>query len=302
MPSEPVFTLPILINRQAGRRTRGGNRRLSASVESERLPGELLPVRGDRIGDTVDRLLRAGHPRIAVSGGDGSIASAANRLAGTETVLLPIPTGTLNHFSRRLGIATVGMAVRANECGRVEEVPIGVVDDRIFLNTATFGIYADVVSRRERLRRVLTKWPAAAVASLWTLSRLRTLDVGIQVEGEYLRRSTALLWVGIGWGSFPRVTEAPEKRTSPDLEIVVLHARTRLGAVALAARLVRHLIHGKRPIDDPALEVIHARSLTIHTRRSIGITLDGEVVARGNSPIYVAIQDAGLRVVCGRMD
>jgi diacylglycerol kinase family enzyme len=290
--------IPILVNSRAGRNGARTIRRIEMALKEQDRVRTITGVDWNRIGPLIDELRDAGCPVIGVSGGDGSLASAADRLAGTPSALLPVPTGTLNHFSRRVGIDTIEASLRAMRDGGVESFPIGFVDDRVFLNTATFGLYADVVRRREKIRPLLTKWPAAAIAFLGILMRLRTLEVVIQVEGEYLRRSTALLWVGIGWGSFPRVIEAPEKRTSPDLEIVVLHSRTRLGAMALMARVVRHLLRGERPVDDPALEVIHARRLLIHAPHPIDITLDGEIY-RCDPPLFVAVQDEGLRVVCG---
>mgnify|MGYP006186398131 CR=1 FL=1 len=57
------------------------------------------------------------------------------------------------------------------------------MDDRVFLNTATFGVYAEVVRRRERLRPWLSKWPAAALALLLWLVRLRRLEVAAEFTG-----------------------------------------------------------------------------------------------------------------------
>ena len=41
---------------------------------------------------------------IAVVGGDGSISAVANMIADTEAVLMPLPGGTLNHFTKDLEI------------------------------------------------------------------------------------------------------------------------------------------------------------------------------------------------------
>jgi diacylglycerol kinase family enzyme len=166
---------------------------------------------------------------VAVCGGDGTLMAAAESLAGSDTVLAPVPTGTLNHFARRIGLNDVAAAARAIREGVTTQVPLGIADDRIFLNTATFGLYADVVRRREHLRRWLTKWPAAAVAMIARLITMRRLRVTLEVEGERLERLTPLVWVGVGWGSFPRVHQAPERRETPDLEIVVVRPRGRFG-------------------------------------------------------------------------
>jgi diacylglycerol kinase family enzyme len=48
-------------------------------------------------------------------------------------------------------------------------------------------------------------------------------------------------------------------------------------------------------VEDPALEVIHARSLLIHSSERIGVTLDGEVM-RMNGPVFIGVIDRGLRV------
>jgi diacylglycerol kinase family enzyme len=287
---------PILVNDRAGWRGASRTGRLERLFRSRGIPADIRVVPPERIGDEAASAAAAGHPVVGVSGGDGTLASAADLLAGKATGLLPIPTGTLNSFSRRLGIAHPGDSARALAAGTTRLVPLGVMDDRIFLNTATFGLYADVVRRRESLRPLLSKWPAAAIAFLDVILRMRRLDATIQVQGEYLRLSTPVLWVGVGWGSFPRVIRARERRSSPDLEIVVLEADSRAGALSLALRLGRHLLFGERPIREAGFRVMHARSLVIQASRPIGVTLDGEVT-RVMPPVFFGIVDDALRVV-----
>ncbi|CAN5790451.1 hypothetical protein BH23GEM6_BH23GEM6_01440 [soil metagenome] len=233
---------------------------------------------------------------VGVSGGDGTQMTAAGVLAGHRATLAPIPTGTLNHFARRIGLSDVDDAAAAILAGRTEMVPVGIADDLVFLNTATFGLYADVVRQREHLRPWLTKWPAAALALAGRLIRMRRLQVILEVEGTKLKRLTPLVWVGVGWGSFPRVHQAAERREQPDLEIVVLRPRGRFGIIPLGLRFLRHLRGRNRPVEDPALEVIHARSLLIRSREPIGVTLDGEAM-RLQPPVFVGIVDNALRVV-----
>lgn len=243
------------------------------------------------ITDAVD----AGAAVIGVSGGDGTLLTAANALAGSRAVLAPFPAGTLNHFARRLGLDDLPLAARAVASGETVQVPLGVMDDRVFLNTATFGLYADVVRRRERWRPVLRKWPAAAVAFVQTLVGMREMSISMQVEGKHISCDTPLVWVGVGWGSFPFVHESPDERALPDLEIVIMQPGSRLGAFFLMLRMLISLRHTDRLREDPALRILHARQLVIHARRHVGVTLDGEVM-RCDSPIYVGIQEGALSV------
>jgi diacylglycerol kinase family enzyme len=235
---------------------------------------------------------------VAIAGGDGTQTAAAEILAGQPIALAPIPTGTLNHFARRTGVENIEDAAAALQGGHTSRVPVGVVNERLFLNTATFGLYADVVRRREQIRPWLAKWPSAAIAIVTRLIRMSRLHVTLEVTGADgpLERFTPLVWVGVGWGSFPIVHRAAERRGQPDLEIVVLRPRGRFGMVWLGFRFLRHVLTRNRPVEDPALEVLHARSLLIRSAGAIGVTLDGEVF-RLEAPLFVGVVDDALQVV-----
>src|SRR5689334_22179215 len=58
------------------------------------------------IARTIRDVIAHGVKRILVSGGDGTIATAASELLNSETELAILPGGTLNHFARDLGVST----------------------------------------------------------------------------------------------------------------------------------------------------------------------------------------------------
>lgn len=292
---------PVLVNRRAGLGERDVAAELSAILNDLGVPAAVRAVEPSLLGEAVERHAREGAAVVGVAGGDGTLLTAAAALAGGEAALAPIPTGTLNHFARRLGLADLVSGARSLAGGRIASTPMGVMDDRLFLNTATFGLYADVVRRRERLRRRLTKWPAAGVAILTTLLRRREIEITLLVDGKCLRRRTLLVWVGVGWGSFPRVHQAPERRGGAELEVVILRPGTRFGLFALLMRSVLMLRGRDGPVDDPALEVLHGRHVLLHADRRIGVTLDGEPL-RCEPPILVALQEDALRVLVPSCD
>lgn len=289
-------TLLVLTNERAGLGGTGAADRVRQALLDAGVEAIVRPVSPDALYDSLRTAMDEGVDRVGISGGDGTILAAAGVLAGGETALGAIPSGTLNHFARRLGVGEIAEAAACLVGGRFDHAPVGVVDDHIFLNTATFGLYADVVRQRERLRRWLTKWPAAAIALTARLVRMQRLQVVLEVEGEQLVRHTPLVWVGVGWGSFPRVHLAPERRGTPDLEIVVLRPSGRFGVLGLSVRFFKHLFRGNRPVSDPALEVIHARNVLIHASHRMGVTLDGEVL-RLRPPVFIGIVDDALRVL-----
>lgn len=288
--------IPVLVNPRAGRGGDAALRRIEEALSKAGARAVVRRVEAARLEAELRELVAAGEPAVGVAGGDGTLLTAASIVAGTGTALAPIPTGTLNHFARRIGAEDLERSAAAIARGTRINVPLGIVDDRVFLNTATFGLYADVVRRRERLRRWLGKWPAAAVGFAGRIAGLRQMELVLEVDGQRLHRRTPLVWVGIGWGSFPLVHEAAERRASPDLEIVVMRPRGRIGALALMARVSLAIRARVSPRNDPALEFLHARWALIHSDHRVGLTRDGEI-DRLTTPVFIGIQDQALSVL-----
>jgi diacylglycerol kinase family enzyme len=293
--STPEPGIPVIVNAGAGK----------AQVDAATLRRELGPERVDvhavsssDFAGEIERAMRSTPPILGVAGGDGSLHSAAALIADTSTALLPIPTGTLNHFARRVGIASVAEAARALDDVRIQTLPVGTVHDVVFLNTLTLGEYSRIVRLRERYRGLLGKWPAAAIAFAVSCSSIRRFDATLSVHGRTFTRRTPFIWMGVGWGSFPRVHEALERRTEPDLEVAILRSDSAAASLAFVLRLGARMALRRQPVRDRSLELLHAREVLIDSRSFLDVTADGEVM-RLQPPVRVMMRDHALRVVVG---
>ncbi|MEO5510010.1 MAG: diacylglycerol kinase family protein [Longimicrobiales bacterium] len=284
--------IPLFVNPQAGTGPTGVDA-LRELFGADVVAPEV--VQPPELAARIKRAVKEGHEIIAVAGGDGSLRAAVNAIAGTTSSLAIVPAGTLNNFARRIGIDDLETARDAMVNGVAEPLSLGKVGDELFLNTLTFGEYARTVRIREKLRGFLTKWPAALVGFLTIVLTLRTFDVELEVEGKRVKRRTPFLWVGIGYGSFPRVDEASERRDSPDLEVAILHSRTPLATAGFMWRASMQMLRNEYPVRDKALEVFHTRSLTLHTERAFDGTSDGELV-RPPSPVHICVHDDAVRI------
>ncbi|HSJ05412.1 MAG TPA: diacylglycerol kinase family protein [Longimicrobiales bacterium] len=297
MPA-PGARIPVFLNAAAG---------VQATDPDElrgQLGADIVDIRTTEAGafdDAIREAVRDGASVIGVAGGDGTMRAAAAVLAGSGVALACVPTGTLNNFARRAGILGIDDARTALQTGTTRDMPIGIVQDGVFLNTLTFGEYPRVVRMRERLRPYMGKWPAAAVAFVVAILTMRRIRVSLTSDTETVVRRTPFVWVGIGWGSFPRVDTALERRSSPDLEVAVLRSQSAAGGLGFLLRLAARLLLGRTPVRDSALQVLHTRTLTLDARRAIDATADGEVV-RLVPPVRVTVRDAALRVLTGRGD
>ncbi|MEU8272359.1 phosphatase PAP2 family protein [Sphaerisporangium sp. NPDC049002] len=147
-------------------------------------------------GDDLMKRLQdaAGRARVlAVAGGDGTMNCGAQAALEHGVPLLPIPAGTLDHFARTLGMETIQEAADAYRSGHVVAVDVGEVAGRVFLNTASLGIYPLVVDRREDWEGKIGKWPALVLAMADVLMHNRRPGEMV-VDG--VRRRVWLLFAG----------------------------------------------------------------------------------------------------------
>lgn len=237
---------------------------------------------------------RPGLKAIGVAGGDGSINTTAGIAADHGLPVVAVPGGTLNHLSRDLGLDVPEDSVRAVAAGTAVEVDLPTIDGRPFLNTASFGSYAELVDAREELEDRIGKWPALAVAAVRVIRSGTAIDV--ELDGE----RCSLWMIFIGNCRYEPDGFAPSRRVRLDdgqLDIRIIDAghpycRTRLIAGLLTGRLGRSPVY--RQWTSTALQV---RSLDGPLRLACdGETFDGgqdvEVVKTGRRVTLLRSPDA----------
>jgi diacylglycerol kinase family enzyme len=242
------------------------------------------------------QLVADGARAVAVGGGDGSLSSAANALAGTSTVLVPLPLGTLNHFAQRHGMATIEAATLALRDGVIARVSIGEVNGRYFINNASCGFYPRLVRHREAMSSLLSKWPAAFVATILVMMRRRLIDLELELEGKRIQRKTAAMWIGLGRNSLKLPIPGDSATEGEVLEIVLPKAHGRIELTALAWRLWWRLKKHEKPVD-PRLETLRAAEFTLRGRWPIDVATDGEVQTLA-VPLNFRFHPGALRVLC----
>ncbi|MGP4021815.1 bifunctional phosphatase PAP2/diacylglycerol kinase family protein [Actinomadura sp. 3N407] len=203
---------------------------------------------------------------LAVIGGDGTVNAGARAALEHGVPLLVIPGGTFDHFARALGMESATEAIAAYRDGRLGRVDVSYVtpaagehgrdEEHLFLNTAGFGAYTEMIDRRERLEHRLGKWPALAIAAARTLRHSEPVE--LVVDGR--RRSVWLGFVGnCVYGSRGAAPTWRERLDDGRLDVRMVATGRRVPRVrALAAILVGHLhiTPGYRAWQASRLEVV----------------------------------------------
>lgn len=229
---------------------------------------------------------RPGVRAIGGAGGDGTINCTAAIAAEHGLPAVAIPGGTLNHLARDLGLSEAADTAAAVAAGQAIAVDLATIDGRPFLNTASFGSYAELVDAREALEDRIGKWPALLVALVGVLRKGEPIEV--ELDGHPAR-----LWmVFIGNCRYEPAGFAPSRRRRLDdgqLDIRVISAghpysRTRLILGLLTGRL------GRSPVyEEWAATSLHIRS----TDGPLRLACDGETFDGGAD---VEVRKVGERV------
>ncbi len=107
-----------------------------------------------QLGQDLEQLVRdaiaAGHDAVAMAGGDGSQALVAKVASELDIPMACIPAGTRNHFALDLGVDrddVVGALDAFGEGAGERVIDLGEVNDQIFVNNVSLGLYAEAVQR-----------------------------------------------------------------------------------------------------------------------------------------------------------
>lgn len=198
--------------------------------------------------DLTDLLCDDDLDAIGAAGGDGTLRAVAIIAAERDIPFVAVPAGTLNHLARDLGLQSVDDAVVAVRAGTAARMDLGLASDHCFVNTLTFGGYADVVDARERLESRIGKWPALLVALVRELPRMEPLR--LEIDGHPMR--VWLAWIGNGAYSPPGLGPAWREQLDDGLlDVRIVNgarrfSRTRFVFDALTGRLASCPVYEER--------------------------------------------------------
>jgi diacylglycerol kinase family enzyme len=144
-PADPARKGVLIINPNSG----GGKAERFNLPEEARKRGvePLLLERGDNLSELADRAVTQGADVIGMAGGDGSQALVAMVAMQRGVAHICVPAGTRNHFALDLGLDrddVVG-ALDAFTDGVERRIDLASLNERVFVNNASLGVYARVV-------------------------------------------------------------------------------------------------------------------------------------------------------------
>lgn len=291
-----LLVIGVVLNPRSGYVRQHGAPRVCDQI-AQVLPDARIHLlqHGDDVGALCKAFIADGATCIVAAGGDGTVNAVASHLVGTPTVLGVLPMGTLNHFARDVGVGRdVPAALQVLAEGHVLPVDVASVNDRVFVNNSSIGLYARMVEIRERYEQHLGKWRALAYAATMVLRRAEATVVDLSSQASTERIHTYMLFVG---------------NNQYELDLLHLGQRAKLDAGELCCfileggRRISLLPHVFRYLrnhhpDRRLFRSLLTTELTVRVagRRAIEVACDGEVF-RLTTPLRYRALPKALRVV-----
>lgn len=233
-----------------------------------------------------------GMERLLVAGGDGSLAEAAQALAGTETALAILPSGTGNVLAANLGLPhDMEACLRLALTGEARPFDVGRANGTVFLIMAGMGADGRIIRDADRKTKRRLGILAYFVAGLKNLGRSRT-PYRITIDGKTIRRRAKTVLVA-NLGRIPGGIDLVPGADPEDglLEIVIVRARTLPEMALVAARMLLGRLQ-----DDPLWEIRRGKHIVIEAPWPEPIETDGNE-AGSATRLEVCVEPGALRLV-----
>lgn len=292
MPVQPA----ILLNATSGADDKAAAReRLAEVLAAAGIEPRIFLARdGAEITRLAQQAAEAGCDPLIAGGGDGTINSVAVAALAADRRLGVLPLGTFNHFAKDLRLP-LDLDAAAAVCltGREIRVDVGTVNDHLFLNNSSLGLYPFLVRLRERHEEHRGKLLAALAAGMTVLRHYPYLDVRLRVDGQDFFRRTPFVFIGNN--EYEMESFRLGARSCIDqgtLSLCVAHRTGRLGLFRLAFRA---LFGGLREQHD--FDALCSPEIRVDTSQPrLSVALDGEVKLL-ETPLLYRVQPGALRVL-----
>ncbi|CAM2977431.1 diacylglycerol/lipid kinase family protein [Acinetobacter celticus] len=232
---------------------------------------------------------------VVAAGGDGTLNAVAQSLIQHDIPMGILPLGTFNYVARALNIPLdILDAAKVIAEGVERRVHVAHINDQIYLNNASLGLYPLFIQKRELYNRYFGRFPFNAYTSgLDVLIRDRKeLKLKVEVDGIQYPVKTPLIFFG----------NNQLQLADLNLKIAESAAKGRVAGVVVAKsdkltlfKMLWQLIQGNIE-KAPDVYSFDAEQVVIYSdRKKLTVALDGEIVEM-KPPLHIRVQKNALKI------
>ncbi len=232
---------------------------------------------------------------VAVAGGDGTLACAAQALTGRQVPLGILPLGTMNLLAKDLGLPLdLDAAIAVLATGTMRAIDAGEVNGHVFLINSVLGLPARMARHREakRGRMGFVDMVRMGAGLLRHLGRYPRERAVLTIAGE--TRRVRFRTLAVVCGDYREGLGQVLSRAGVDGGHLTLYLVETLSAARLVRLGLGFAIGEWRRLPD--LERHETDALTLDARKALRVMNDGEVVLIA-PPLRYRLRASALRVL-----
>lgn len=246
--------------------------------------------------DLSNLLRKQKYDAVIAAGGDGTVNHIINILDDNMMPIGILPAGTLNHFAKDNNIPlTLQDSVKLITCGEVNEVDTAMLNDIIFVNNSSIGIYplAVKVREQEKSRFAGNKWLSLLYGSIKVLIKFPLYTVNIKLKNDI--ESYKSVFVLVGNNKYELDIFSLGQRNSLKQGVLSLYAAKCTSRWSFIRLIFMTVFSRVKLSDDLDKKLI--KELTIEAnKKKISVSLDGEVKEM-NTPLHYKVCPRNLKLI-----
>lgn len=282
----------VILNMSARTASKLDSNEVQKTIKRQ-LPKAKLYIIKSSFTSAVNRAVRDGCTVLCAGGGDGTVSGVATACVKHNLVLGVIPLGTMNNFSKDLGIPQdLAEACKIVKQNKVKKVDYATVNNDLFINNSSLGVYTKYVRQRESHQKVLGKIPAYLTSLISTIANFSILDVTLKYDGKAHSFKTPMIFVSNNdYGIDQKLTVRRKTLNSGKLAVnILIHGGLR-GIIDSIKGLFKPKKFATR------YKSFHTEELTINaTNTKIAVAKDGEIITT-KLPLVYKIHKNRLSVI-----
>lgn len=234
---------------------------------------------------------------IVGAGGDGTLNAIASYLIHTDIPLGILPLGTFNYVARVLNIPiNLIQAADVIANGISQSVHIAKLNNHIYLNNASLGLYPLFIEQRERYNKHFGRFPLHAYTSAIDVlvRKYRALKLKVTVDGIEYPVNTALVFFGNNQLQLKELNlKIADSVKDGKIGGVIVAKTDRLSLIKLLVKLVQGDIEKAKEIYSFSADQVEVVTQKGH---KIYLAIDGELIEE-ESPLRLSVEKNALNIM-----
>lgn len=232
--------------------------------------------------------------RVYAVGGDGTLNEVLNGMVGSNSSLGVIPAGSGNDYIKSISKYISQDILYNTIIGKEKFIDIWKINDRYFLNVASFGIDAEIALNAQRFKKlpIINGFTAYFFSIIYTIFRYKNQLVNTEIDDYKLKEITVLVAFGKGASYGGGMKVLPDAIIDDGyLDVCYIKGMPKFKILTLFPTLIK----GKHRTITDYVSFFKCKTAKVSCDKEMPINIDGEIIM--NNEINFSILSRKIKFI-----